>query len=94
MGFVIVRGCSACRKSRCQVCKVTCSATTLISRVTNKEYRITLSFNCDSSNVVHMLECSVCGVQYVGSTCTSFIVRFNKYKSCNRRFNGGASGAP
>ena len=39
-----------------------------------------------------MLECSVCGVQYVGNTCTSFRVWLNNYKSCNRRFNGGASG--
>ena len=28
-------------------------------------YRINYSFNCDSSNVVHLLECIVCGVQYV-----------------------------
>ena len=38
--------------------------------------------------------CSVCGLQYFGSTCTSFRVRFNNYKSCTRRFNGGASGVP
>ena len=30
------KGCSPCRKSRCQVCKVMCSSTTFISRVTNK----------------------------------------------------------
>ena len=88
------KGCSPCRKSRCQVCKVMCSATTFISRVTNKEYRINFSFNCDSSNVVYLLECSVCGLQYVGSIYTSFRVRFNIYKSCNRRFNVGASGVP
>ena len=33
-------------------------------------YRINYSFHCDSSNVVYLLECTVCGVQYVGSTCT------------------------
>ena len=71
-----------------------CSATTFISRVTNKEYRINFSFNCGSSNVVYMLECHVCGLQYVGSTCTSFRVRFDNYKSCNRRFNGDASEVP
>ena len=36
------------------------------------EYRINYSFNCDSSNVVYLLECTVCGVQYVGSNCTPF----------------------
>ena len=49
------------------------------------------SFNCDSSNVVYLLECTVCGVQYVGSTCTSFRLRFNNYKACSRKFNSGAS---
>ena len=44
--------------------------------------------------MVYMLECSICSLQYDSSTCTSFRVRLNKYKSCNHRFNGGASGVP
>ena len=40
------------------------------SNVDSREYRINYAFNCDSSNVVYLLECTVCGVQYVGSTCT------------------------
>ena len=38
-----------------------------------------------------MLECTVYGVQYVGSTCTSFRLWFNNYKACSRTFNSGAS---
>ena len=57
----------------------------------HREYRINYSFNCDSSNVVYLLECTVCGVQYVGSTCTPFRLRFNNYKACSRKFNSGAS---
>ena len=30
--------------------------------VDSREYRINYSFNCDSSNVVCLLECTVCGV--------------------------------
>ena len=88
------RGCTPCDKSRCQVCKVMCNTNIFKSHVTNKEYSINFSFNCDSSNVVYLLECNVCGVQYVGSTCTPFRTRFNNYKACNRKFNGGASGVP
>ena len=40
------------------------------------------------------MECKVCGVQYVGSTCTPFRLRFNNYKACNRKFIGGSSGIP
>ena len=61
------------------------------SNVDSREYRINYSFNCDSSNVVYLLECTVCGVQYVGSTCTPFRLRFNNYKACSRKFNSGAS---
>ena len=43
------------------------------SNIDSREYRINYSFNCDSSNVVYLLECTVCGVQYVGSTCTPFL---------------------
>ena len=61
------------------------------SNIDSREYRINYSFNCDSSNVVYLLECTVCGVQYVGSTCTPFRLRFNNYKACSRKFNLGAS---
>ena len=61
------------------------------SNIDSREYRINYSFNCNSSNVVYLLECTVCDVQYVGSTCTPFRLRFNDYKACSRKFNLGAS---
>ena len=51
------------------------------SNVDSREYRINYSFNCDSSNVVYLFECTVCGVQYVGSTCTPFRLRFKAFMS-------------
>ena len=80
------RGSSCCKKSRCQVCKVMPNIDTFKSCTTGKEYKINYSFNCDSSNVVYLIECNVCGVQYVGSTCTAFRLRFNNYKACSRKF--------
>ena len=44
-----------------------------------------------ATNVVYLLECTVCGVQYVGRTCTPFRLRFNNHKACSRKFNSGAS---
>ena len=44
--------------------------------------------------MVYLLECNVCGIQYVGSTCIPFRTRFNNYKACYRKFSGGASGVP
>ena len=64
------KGCSRCGKSRCQVCHVMSNREHFHSNADSREYRINYSFNCDSSDVAHLLECTVCGVQYVGSTCT------------------------
>ena len=60
-----------------------CDSNTFTSHLTNKEYKINFPFNCDLSNVV-CKECKVCGVPYVGSTCTPFRLRFNNYEACNR----------
>ena len=49
------RGCSRCKRSRCQVCKSMSNSDSFHSHVTNKEYKINFSFNCDSSNVVYLL---------------------------------------
>ena len=61
------------------------------SNLDSREYRINYSFNCDSSNAVYCLECTVCGLQYVGSTCTPFKLSCNNYKACSRKFNSWAS---
>ena len=45
-----------------------------------REYGISSSFTCDSSGVVYLLGCKVCGKQYVGSTVTPVRARFNNYK--------------
>ena len=89
MGGADKKGCSRCGKSRCQVCNVMNNSEHFHSNIDSREYRINYSFNCDSSNVVYLLECTICGVQYVGSTCTPFRLRFNKYKACSRKLNAG-----
>ena len=61
------------------------------SHVTKKEYKINFSLDCDSSNVVYLFDCVVCGFQYVGSTSTPFRLRFNNYKACYCKFKPGSS---
>ena len=43
------------------------------------------NFNCNSLNVVYLITCRICGLQYVGSTTTKFRARFNNHKSRMRR---------
>ena len=51
------KGCSRCGKSRCQVCNVMSNSEHFHSNIDSREYRINYSFNCDSSNVVYLMEC-------------------------------------
>ena len=62
------------------------------SHVTRMECKIKFSCNCDSSGVVYLFDCVVCGVQYMGSTNTPSRLRFNNYKASYRRCRSGSSG--
>ena len=84
-----VRGCFRCGKARCQVYGYMPEGTSFRCNVSGREYDIHSDFNCDSSGVVYLLGCKVCGKQYVGSTFTSFRARFNTDKSSSRKFSSG-----
>ena len=59
------------------------------SNVSGSEFKINSKYTCDSPGVVYLLGCTVCGRQYIGSTFTSFRVRFSNYKSASRRYSKG-----
>ena len=84
------KGCSRSGKFCCQVCNVKNNSGHIHSSIDSREYRINYQFNCASSTVVYLLEFTVFGVQYVGSTCKPFSLRFNNYKACSCEFNSGA----
>ena len=49
----------------------------IYSKTNGKEFRINYNLNCNTENVVYLITCRVCGIQYVGSTTTTFRSRFN-----------------
>ena len=51
------------------------------SHVTGTSYTVNHRLHCNSRNVVYLISCKVCGLQYVGSTTTKFRLRFNNHKS-------------
>ena len=71
----VVKGCSRCGKSRCQVCSFISEGSSLSCNVSGKQYSINSSFNCDSSGVVYVLGCRACGKQYVGAGITTISLR-------------------
>ena len=62
-----IKGCFRCGKSRCQVCSFMSEGNSFRCSVSGREYTINSSFTCDSSGVVYVLGCKVCGKQYIGS---------------------------
>lgn len=74
-------GCRPCNKPRCKICAHMTTSATALSTASNYEIKIRGTLCCDTSNVVYLLECSVCMKQYIGQTETSFRLRFNNHKA-------------
>ena len=56
-----------CWQPRCLTCP--CMNTSqVISNKANHSYPIRGTFNCKSSNVIYVMTCNVCNMQYVGET--------------------------
>ena len=64
------KGCFRCGKSKCQLCRFMSEGNSFRSNVSGSEFKISNRYTCDSSWVVYLLGCKVCGKQYVGSTFT------------------------
>ena len=51
----------------------------------DRKYSINYNLNCNSSNVVYLIRCEKCSLQYVGSTVTKFRLPCNNHKTQIRR---------
>ena len=69
-------GCFTCDKTRCDLCKnFFVNSRTFSSAQTGKTYFVRQELSCNSSNVIYLIHCKKCNLQYVGSTTTEFKVR-------------------
>ena len=75
------RGTLKCTSNRCDVCNYLAVGDSFSSHVTGTSYPVNHRLDCNSRNVVYLISCKVCGLQYVGSTTTKFRLRFNNHKS-------------
>ena len=75
-------GCFTCNKTRCDLCKnFLVNSQTFSSAQTGKTYFVRQKLSCNSANVIYLVHCKKCNLQYVGSTTTEFKVRFRNHKS-------------
>ena len=75
-------GCFTCNKTRCNLCKnFLDNSQTFSSAQTGKTYFVQQKLSCNSANVIYLVHCKKCNLQYVSSTTTEFKVRFRNHKS-------------
>jgi hypothetical protein len=74
-------GCNKC-SGRCDLCRNYLeSSRKFTSIATKKFYFIKQELGCKSKNVIYLVTCNKCNLQYVGSTRNEFKVRFRNHKS-------------
>ena len=77
-----------CSSKRCKVCEVINPTKTFSNKEDDRTFHIKGGkLNCNSQNIVYLVQCKTCNLQYVGSTTTKFRLRFNNYKNCYRNYN-------
>jgi len=80
---------SGCGGKRCGVCSYLKESNSFTDR-NGKKFTIKSDLNCDSKNVVYLVSCKKCSIQYVGSASTAFRYRFNNYRCCYRKHSSGS----
>ena len=73
--------CKPCGDKRCKCCLQLQDAQVFHSKTTGKEYKIFCNVSCKTPNVVYLLNCRVCGSQYVGESVQPFNKRMNGHGS-------------
>ena len=76
---IVQKNCSKCAKSNCMICPFIKSSSTFKSTVTGKVYDICHKYNCMSYNVIYLVTCDTCDIQYVGHTTQKLSQRFRDY---------------
>ena len=74
-------GCFKCER-KCDLCNNYLQETNNFeSCQSGKRYSIKQNIKCTSHNVIYLITCNKCSVQYIGSTSTELKVRFRNHKS-------------
>ena len=77
------------RKKRYEVCEYVKNSDTFRSSVTSETFKINHRLTCDDKCLVYLFTCKTCSKQYNEETTDQFRLRWNNYKSNNRKFKRG-----
>ena len=82
-----------CGSRRCQTCTILKTESKFVSSFTNKEHKVLCSdsiaiLNCKSKNVIYLLSCKKCRLQYVGETGNALHSRVCGHRTTVRKKEG------
>ena len=73
-----------CGSIRCKTCKHMSQGSTFMSNVTRKSYSVvshSCSMNCATENVIYLISCKKCGIQYIGETSQKLRNKMNNHRN-------------
>ena len=68
-----------CSRPICKTCPLTDSSTTFESPTTGQTFKINFSSSCQTTNIIFLIQCSKCQVQYKGQTGNSLNMRMRSH---------------
>ena len=72
---------SRCGNRRCEACPAVQEGSTFKSVATDKTYHIQHNLDCGSKEVIYLITCTRCNLQYVGETSLTIRQRLWKYRN-------------
>ena len=76
---------SSCKDKRCKTCPTFIKSDKFKSNITNQEHKVINhteeTLNCHTQNIIYLLTCLGCGVQYIGETIWPFHKRNNQHRT-------------
>src|SRR5215469_7608220 len=82
--IISTKGMHKCLGIRCQACKYVIVGCNFKSSRNNRVFNINESLNCKSSNIVYLVTCRNCSLQYVGQTGRALADRCTDHRSAIR----------
>ena len=80
---------SSCNHKQCKLCPSYKNNHTFTSSNTGRTFHVQsdINLNCDTQNVIYLITCNYCKLQYVGETSKKLKVRFNNHRSSAKAEN-------
>ena len=69
-----------CEARRCKTCPILVTTDMFTSSVTGERFNLKLRASCKTSNIIYLIQCRRCGLQYVGETGQPLHYRMNGHR--------------